>query len=215
MLANNRFERYAMLLLPIFYVMGFVFHLIDATYPLMLWMTPYTIFVTAVIGFFPDIKDRNKRLLVWAVATFLCTLFLEILGVATGWIFGAYDYGQTLGLTLLGVPLLIGINWTLIIMGSLSIVKRLTNHASLIALGTAMITVAFDWIMEPVAIALDYWTWSTGDIPLQNYIAWFLIAYAFTRIFVSMELKTVSFIPALIVVVQAVFFLLLRLFVIV
>jgi putative membrane protein len=215
MLVENRFERFVMLLLPIFYLMGFVFHLIDATYPLMLSMTPYTILATAVIGFLPDFKAHNNRLLVWAAITFLCTLILEILGVATGMIFGAYTYGQTLGFSLLEVPLLIGINWTLIIMGALSMVKRLTSHASLIALGTATITVVFDWIMEPVAIALDYWSWSGGKIPLQNYIAWFLIAYAFTRIFEAMRLKTTSFIPSLIVVVQAIFFLLLRLFVVV
>jgi hypothetical protein len=34
----------------------------------------------------------------------------------------------------------------------------------------------FDWIMEPVAIRLDYWTWAGGDIPMQNYFAWFVIA---------------------------------------
>lgn len=214
MLVNNRFERYVILLLPIFYLMGFFFHLFNATYSLMLWMTPYTIGVTAVIGFLPDITAQNRRLLIWALITFLCTLFLEILGVATGWIFGTYTYGETLGLSLLGVPVLIGINWTLIIMGSDSIVKRVTSHPSLIALGTATITVIFDWIMEPVAIALDYWTWSGDKIPLQNYIAWFLIACAFTRIFEEMKLKTTSLVPALIVVVQAIFFLLLRLFVI-
>ena len=210
----NSWNRYVFILLPIFYGMGFLFHLIDATFPYMLILTPYTILATAIIGFLPDIYNQNRKLLLWAFITFLCTLFLEILGVATGWIFGAYDYGKTLGFSILGVPVLIGINWTLIIMGSASLVKRVTSHPSLVALGTASITVLFDWIMEPVAIALDYWAWSGGDIPLQNYIAWFLIACAFTRIFEAMKLESTSRIPSLVVVVQAIFFLLLRLFVI-
>lgn len=210
----NTFERRVFLLLPVFYLMGFLFHLWDATFPLMLVLTPYTILATAVIGFLPDIIARKRTLLIWASVTFLCTLFLEILGVATGWVFGAYAYGDTLGFHVLGVPLLIGINWTLIIMGAAALVKRVTNHPSLVALGTATITVVFDWIMEPVAIALDYWAWDAVSIPTQNYIAWFLIACAFTRIFEAMRLKTSSSIPSLIVVVQAIFFLLLRLFVI-
>ncbi len=210
----TRFRKIVFILLPIFYAVGFIFHLLEPTFPLMLVLTPFTIFATAIIGFLPDVLSRNKRLLVWAAVTFLCTLALEILGEATGLVFGSYIYGETLGLSLLGVPLLIGINWTLIIMGSLALVKRLCSHPSLIALGTATLTVIFDWIMEPVAIALDYWGWEGGDIPLQNYIAWFLIACLFARIHEAKNLHTVSNIPSLIVIVQALFFLFLRLFVI-
>jgi hypothetical protein len=33
----------------------------------------------------------------------------------------------------------------------------------------------FDIIMEPVAIALDFWRWPMDIVPLQNYIAWFVL----------------------------------------
>lgn len=214
MLKLQRFQRWIILLLPAFYLMGFIFHLWEATFPLMLAMTPYTILGTAILGFLPDVVTRNRKLLLWAAGTFACTLFLEILGVATGAVFGSYTYGPTLGFSLLGVPLLIGINWTLIIMGSVTLVERLTDNPWHVALGTAAITVAFDWIMEPVAIALDYWNWSSSTIPLQNYIAWFVIAFVFARIFSQLKLKTASPIPSLIVVVQALFFSLLRVLVI-
>jgi putative membrane protein len=194
--------------------MGFLFHLWDATFPLMLAMTPYTILGTAILGFLPDVVTRNRKLLLWAAGTFAITLFLEILGVATGAVFGSYTYGPTLGFPVMDVPLLIGINWTLIIMGAAMLVERLTNNPWQVALGTAAITVVFDWIMEPVAIALDYWSWSSSTIPLQNYIAWFVIAFVFATIFSRMKLKTASPIPSLIVVVQALFFSLLRLLVI-
>ena len=29
-----------------------------------------------------------------------------------------------------------------------------------------------DYIIEPIASILDFWHWSTDEIPLQNYIAW-------------------------------------------
>jgi putative membrane protein len=210
----TQFTKTVFLLLPIFYAMGCIFHLIDRTYPLMLTLTPYTILGTAVIGFLPDILTCNRRLVMWAVGTFVCTLLLEILGVATGLVFGSYAYGSTLGFSLGEVPVLIGINWTLIIMGSLALVKRWITHSTIAALATAACTVIFDWIMEPVAMALDYWNWDAGHIPLQNYIAWFVIAFVFARVHEALELKSTTPIPSLIVGVQAVFFLFLRLFVI-
>ena len=45
---------------------------------------------------------------------FLTGMISEILGVHRGWIFGHYQYGEALGYKLLGVPLLIGVNWTLL-----------------------------------------------------------------------------------------------------
>ncbi|MDD3940907.1 MAG: carotenoid biosynthesis protein [Sphaerochaetaceae bacterium] len=213
MLNDKRYAFWVIRLLPVFYLVGFVSHLFDATFPLMMMLTPYTILGTAIIGFLPDILAGKTRLLIWAGATFLCTLFLEILGVATGAVFGAYSYGATLGLQVLKVPLLIGINWTLIIMGSAAMARRLTVNPWLVSLITASVTVLFDWIMEPVAIALDYWSWEGVSIPLQNYVAWFVISFLFTRLLVRFKLKTVSIVPSVIVLIQAVFFLLLRLFV--
>lgn len=214
MLNMDTYRKRVFLLLPPFYLMGFIFHLVDATYAPMLALTPYTILATAIIGFLPDILAKNRALLTWAAITFLVTLLLEILGVATGAVFGAYSYGKTLGFQVGRVPVLIGINWTLIIMGSAAFASRLTSNAWLASLATAIATVVFDWIMEPVAIALDYWTWDGGDIPMQNYVAWLVISFLFTRILIRFKLRTCSDIPFLIVVVQALFFLLLRLFVI-
>lgn len=41
----------------------------------------------------------------------------------------------------------------------------------------AALTALYDVSIEPVAIALDYWQWHAGDIPLQNYLAWAAIAF--------------------------------------
>ena len=34
-----------------------------------------------------------------------------------------------------------------------------------------------DYIMEPVAIASDFWCWNGAIVPLWNYICWFVIAW--------------------------------------
>jgi putative membrane protein len=69
-----------------------------------------------------------------------------------------------------------------------------------------LLTVAFDWIMEPVAIRLDYWTWAGGDIPLQNYLAWFLIAAAAAGGYRLLKLSLRTWTMSFLVGVQLVFF---------
>jgi putative membrane protein len=151
-------------------------------------------------------------LLSWALVTFLVTLFLEIVGVATSLVFGVYTYGDTLGLKLLGVPLLIGMNWTIIILGIADVVRQKVTNNALAALITASLTVLFDYVMEPVAIAFDYWNWAVGTIPLQNYIAWFVIAFLFSYLYFRNRLQSGSNVPTIIVVIQFVFFISLRIF---
>ncbi|ADY14497.1 carotenoid biosynthesis protein [Sphaerochaeta globosa] len=209
---SSKPERLIFLLLVPFYCIGILLHSIEATLPLMLLFTPYTIAATSILGFAFEIKARNRNLLIWAVVTLLVTLCLEIVGVATSLVFGAYTYGQTLGLKLLGVPLLIGINWTIIIMGIAQVAVRVLEKPLLAAFATAIFTVVFDYVMEPVAIAFDYWTWAEGDIPLQNYIAWFCIAFVFALLFAQHKLTTTNKVPTLIVGIQFVFFTGLRVF---
>lgn len=204
------YEKRVFLLMAIFYLVGIILHIIPSTLPLMLIFTPYTLLATAVVGFFSERK--NKSLIIWALTTFLSTLTLEILGVQTGLVFGSYGYGKTLGFSLLGVPLLIGINWTVIILGAITIIEKRISHPIAVALITASFTVFFDWIMEPVAIAFDYWSWAGQAIPLQNYIAWFVIAFLFALLHQNMKIVPKNRIASMIVLIQTIFFASLRLF---
>ncbi len=206
----TRTERLILLCLVPFYAIGTVLHLNDATVGLMLLLTPYSILLTSFVGFFFELKTSNRPLLFWALTTFLVTLALEIIGVATSVIFGAYSYGSTLGLQFFAVPLLIGINWTLIILGISLVVGTIVSKPSLAALVTASFTVLFDFVMEPVAIRFDYWSWEGGTIPLQNYVAWFCIAYLFSYLFHRKGIQATNKVPTLIVAIQFLFFLILR-----
>ncbi|NCC64186.1 MAG: carotenoid biosynthesis protein [Spirochaetia bacterium] len=208
----SKTEQLIIALLVPFYLIGALLHLFEATLPAMLKFTPYTILLTSTLGFFFEVKERNHSVLLWALLTFLVTLFLEIVGVATSLVFGAYQYGNTLGFAILGVPALIGINWTIIILGLSSVIGKRIERPVVGALLTASLTVIFDYVMEPVAIAFDYWSWEIGTIPLQNYIAWFVIAFVFSYLFLQRKLKSTNSVATIIVVVQFFFFLILRLF---
>jgi putative membrane protein len=208
----SKTEKLILFLLLPFYLIGIVLHSIGATLPMMLAFTPYTIFSTSVLGFFFEVKERNKGLLVWAAVTFGVTLFLEIVGWRHHWSSVPTPMDRRWDMKLLGVPLLIGIkldhhHFRHCTGGTYKDCEPLAA-----ALVTASLTVLFDYVMEPVAIAFDYWTWAAVDIPLQNYIAWFCIAFVFAFVFARQKLAAVNKVPTLIVIVQFVFFVGLRTF---
>jgi putative membrane protein len=141
-------------------------------------MTPWFLLVCGLAVIWPSIRTSGKRFLLWGAAVYVVTFFLEALGVATGLVFGEYRYGPTLGLAAFGVPLVIAFNWAVVVFGAVSMAGRRKRSDFMVAVMTGVVATMFDWIMEPVAIQLDYWTWAGGYIPLQNYLAWFLIATA-------------------------------------
>ena len=42
--------------------------------------------------------------------------------------------------------------------------------------------VIFDWFLEPLAIRLGFWKWD-GEIPVYNYICWFVISLLLLALF--------------------------------
>jgi putative membrane protein len=155
-------------------------------------------------------QEGKNYIIEWAVLTFIVTFFLEALGTAAGAIFGEYQYGSTLGLHMLNVPVIIGINWILIILGMISWAERIFRQPVVIIFAAAFGTVLFDFIMEPVAMRLDYWNWTGGFIPLQNYAAWWLISLVFAALYKVLRVSCRNPLPGAIVLMQTVFFLVLR-----
>ena len=106
----------------------------------------------------------------------------EVIGVQTGWLFGAYSYGSGLGPRLAGVPLLLGPLWLMMLWGSWSLVSssrtlQAKPHATRVLLAATAMT-ALDGLIEPVAIRAGWWSWANdlGAVPWTNYASWFGIA---------------------------------------
>ena len=75
----------------------------------------------------------------------------------------------------------------------------------------ALIATAFDWIMEPAAVGLGFWTWAgDGSIPMLNYACWFLISWLLllAGMLFGIEVRNRFSIPLLLI--QSLFFLMLR-----
>jgi len=198
--------------LYIIFFVGIIGHLYDPLRNLMLLLTPATLLLTGLIVLFYSYKTSTNKFLLWAVFTYVTTFILEVIGVKTGLIFGEYNYGSTLGIKLFDVPLIIGFNWVLVILGSISIARLLTSNIFLSAIISAFIAFIFDIILEPIAVKLDYWIWVGGIIPIQNYLAWFVIALISAIGLNYLKVKVNSKVSLHYLLVQFVFFVILLIF---
>jgi len=79
-------------------------------------------------------------------------------------------------------------------------------------LGGAAMATFFDFILEPVAVKLNFWTWNNGDIPLYNYLCWFLVSAVLLRINLQLKQVNAHVFASSLLIIQAVFFLMLHLF---
>jgi putative membrane protein len=158
---------------------GLLGHLFQATRPLMLALTPLFLLFSAALFVYNLARSGNRAAWTWFIFVALGGFAVEVLGVNSGRVFGPYRYGTTLGYQLWGVPLLIGLNWAMVVYGSVALAQRISPRLwlqlPLAALGPTLL----DWFMEPVAIRLDYWQWLSGDIPIQNFLAWFILSFLF------------------------------------
>lgn len=178
-------------LLPIIvlvlHVVGVVGTLVPATRPLTLSLTPVNLLVSALLLVVTH-RDSGDSMLWFFLFTFLVGYFVEVLGIHTGFPFGEYQYGNTLGWKLLEVPLVIGVNWFLLAYCFGVIANQLPVPIVYKVLLAALGMVLLDFVIEPVAIRLDYWNWEEGNVPWSNYLGWLAVS-----IFMQVAFRMVQF----------------------
>lgn len=183
-------------------------------------LTPFNFMVVLSLLFWSRRKSESG-FLVFAVVVWLLGFTAEVVGVNTGLLFGNYKYGDALGPKLFDVPLLIGVNWLLVLLGSRVWANSLVKGAGFrsdsvvvvaeLLVGAALAT-AFDWVMEPAAIHLGYWSWQSGEIPFWNYTSWFLVCILMLIIGRFRPFSTRDPYAAYLLIIQLLFFIVLRLF---
>ena len=142
---------------------------------LFISFTPINLFISFFLLFVIQLELEKKNLIT-VMLIFTIGMVAEIIGVNYGIIFGDYVYLENLGSKILGVPIMIGIQWILLtfITGSFSSFVFNKSKVKAILFG-AFLMVVLDILIEPVAPEMGFWVFSNQDAPIQNYIAWFLI----------------------------------------
>jgi putative membrane protein len=124
----------------------------------------------------------------WAALFVLVTtgfgLLAEAVGTATGVPFGQYDYADSLGPKLLGVPVVIPLAWAMFAYPCLLVGQRLARTAvGAAAVGGAALA-SWDLFLDPQMVSAGHWQFydvqaslpGAPGIPLSNYLGWLLVA---------------------------------------
>ena len=131
-------------------------------------LTPYNLLLSAVLLLWAQ-EEKTNGFLLFFILCFITGFATEYLGINYQLLFGEYIYKPALGFQINGVPLVIGINWFIIIFATGSFVQatldkiwnslageELSPRSGVgffsVILDGALIATFFDWIMEPVAI---------------------------------------------------------------
>jgi carotene biosynthesis associated membrane protein len=107
-------------------------------------------------------------------------LLSEAVGVRTGFPFGHYAYGSSLGPKALGVPLVIPLAWAMFAYPCLLVGQRLAQGWRAVAVA-AFALASWDLFLDPQLVAAHDWTWHQGGpslngIPLTNTAGWLAVA---------------------------------------
>ncbi|MBE7179047.1 MAG: carotenoid biosynthesis protein [Mucilaginibacter polytrichastri] len=152
-------------------------------------------------------RPKNKAFFITLFLLMLAGWSVEWLGVRTGKIFGHYQYGSTLGFKADGIPLMIGVNWFLLVYSVTALVQKIPgkNRWFRIFIGALML-VLLDVFIEPIAIKFHYWSWASHIPPLQNYIGWFVVSFVFLQAYALAGQKPGRYIGPALYITQLLFF---------
>jgi putative membrane protein len=197
--------RVAQGLVLLFHLTGFVGLAFSQDKSFYLKYTPLTLLLTAgLLGAFQP--GRNWSFWLFVMQVFLLGFMAEFVGVNTGWLFGSYTYGATLGPKYVEVPWLIGLNWVIVTYCAGILTTYLPLPGLLRVLVGAALMVGFDLCLEPVAGQYNFWHWAGHIIPLRNFRDWFLLSLVMQLLFQRSSFNKRNPLVPLVYLVQLLFF---------
>ncbi len=138
-------------------------------------LSVFTLLYSACIILFTH-SEKNISYFVFILFVFLSGFIAEIIGVRTGLIFGAYHYTPTLGYSVMGVPLIIAVNWVALTYCTAQLADRFVRNPFLAILVGAILLVLLDILLEFFAVKHQLWVWENRAYPpFQNFAGWFLV----------------------------------------
>jgi putative membrane protein len=168
-------------------------------------MTPFALLLSTYLLAAYHNRYQLKEAVVFC-SIFILGFCIEVIGVNTGLIFGDYSYGGALGIKLFSTPLLIGLNWLFLTYTATSISEIITRKAALQIIIAPSIMLIYDLILEQLAPKMDMWSWMAQSVPIQNYIAWWIIGFVFVSLIKFFKVKTRNPLAPLLFICQFLFF---------
>lgn len=120
-----------------------------------------------------------KNAILFVAVLGIYALTIESIGLTTGFPYGEFFYNDLLGSRLFGVtPWTVAFAWTPLILASLAVVNRTIESRLLRIVVMAFLLVLIDLVLDPGAVYLNFWKYSTGgyfyQVPWTNFAGWLL-----------------------------------------
>jgi uncharacterized membrane protein len=99
-------------------------------------------------------------------------------------VFGSHEYDASWRLAPLGVPLAIAVVWAAVITSAMAVAGRHESSRGWRAFTAAVVAIALDLMIDPVATRAGLWDWTPPGpwlgVPIGNFVAWGLIVGVYT-----------------------------------
>jgi putative membrane protein len=225
---NHLLNNLALFIALLFHVAGAIGILFTPYKNWFIQNTPVNLLVMAALLVITQ-KQKNIYFFVFLFISFIAGFVIEYSGINTGLIFGHYKYGNVLGLKVLGVPVIISVNWFIVMYCAgvatqfyeNKMLKRIEAKGLTIqpnvqrisfVIDASLLAVFFDWVMEPVAGKLGYWQWNGDNIPFYNYVCWLVVSALLLALFQKLPFNKRNIFAVHLFIIQVLFFLVLRTF---
>ncbi len=196
----------------ILYGVGIFGTAIPYTRDIFIILTPFVLLISLFILINYHSSAAGTKIWLTFGTIFIASYLIEVAGVNTGIVFGSYSYGKGLGFKVLNTPILIGLNWVLLVYCTASVFESFRVNNILKISGASMLMVIYDIIMEQVAPHMDMWSFEDGIVPLRNYISWFALAIIFHSVARLAGIRITNKFAPLVFYCQTGFFLVLLVF---
>ncbi len=201
----------AIAILSILYIIGIV-GIALPIHPDFVLLSPVNLMVSLLVMLVFHPKWGRGSIL-FLVLCYLVGQTAEIIGVQTGLLFGEYYYGPVLGPKWAETPFMIGVNWVILVYASGVLSNLWLKGKSWFSKASfgALLMVVLDFFIEPVAMDIDLWQWpGLSAAPLQNYLAWFGIAFINHTLFQYFLKDVKNKVALALLILQFLFFILLN-----
>ena len=148
--------------------------------PLLLFFGVTVMRAPLLVGILPVL---NRRAVAFVGVLAIYSWGIEWVGVRTGWPYGAFEYGVSLGPMVLGeIPLLLPVLFLPIAINAyllcILLLERTAIRRQLFLPIAILATITLDFVLDPAAVGIGFWTFEDRGryygVPWRNYGGWVL-----------------------------------------
>jgi bisanhydrobacterioruberin hydratase len=200
---KENYKSYFLYFLILVYVSGSIGFVVNPAF--FSPFTPFTLLFTCFVFLMHQpLSDKKYISAFFSIA--VLGYIVELIGIKTGLLFGNYSYGNGLGFKLFDVPLIISINWAMLICAGIVTVSKVFSNKFIVISVTALVVTFIDLIIEQVAQKLDFWQFEGGLAGLHNYLGWIGVVFFTSFIFYPSIIKGNSKVSSIVLILQIIFF---------